>query len=200
MRCVHLFMMLAFTLLATTFAVLGQANEPPKQMPDIAETLVEEFANWYSNLGAAGAIPRAFSGVTEDWRQFIVVLTGIPIEERNRREFLIWLCRREAVIAYIYGTHVGIADDHSVPPTISEAVDLYASSANLNISLTMHLKRDADSKIIYSRSEIYKSTNFSEWYPFLNLQSVSNSIDSNEERTYEIVWQELRKKVLWRHL
>jgi hypothetical protein len=93
---------------------------------DLAAVLARELAVWFRNLGAQGVIPRAFTGVTKEGRQGIVILTGLPLNHVQRRDFLIWLCRNEQFVAYAYGTHVEIADSAS---TFTEGVDIYASSA-----------------------------------------------------------------------
>jgi hypothetical protein len=116
---------------------------------DIAQNLVEEFAQWFSNLGANGAVPRAFTGVKQDERQFITILSGISLDHVARRNYLIWLCRKEDVVAHAYGTHVAVADDKIDPPKLSEAVCISSSSSVLNVSLTMNLTRSSDGKITY---------------------------------------------------
>ncbi len=83
---------------------------------DISWRLIGELSQWYGRLGTMGEIPRAFAGVTTSHQQLIVILTGLPFDDVERREFLIWLCRQEKIGAYVYGTHVMSAkpgDDRS---------------------------------------------------------------------------------------
>ena len=78
---------------------------------DLATLLVEELVTWFRAIGARGVILRVFTGVTKDGRQAYVILTGLPLDHMQRRDFLIWLCRTEQFTAYAYGTHVGVTDD-----------------------------------------------------------------------------------------
>src|SRR5262249_32038387 len=79
----------------------------------LAALLAHEFAVWLRNLGLQGILPRAFTGVTLGGVQGIIILTGLPFDHVQRRDFLIWLCRVEHFVAYAYGTHVGRADNDS---------------------------------------------------------------------------------------
>ena len=79
---------------------------------DLASVLASEFVVWFQTLGAKGVLPRAFTGVTQGGKQAVVVLTGLPIDRIQRRDFLIWLCRNEEFTAYAYATQVGIVADN----------------------------------------------------------------------------------------
>jgi hypothetical protein len=92
---------------------------------DVATLLVDEFEAWFRSLGADGFLPRAFTGVTKGGKQAVVILTGLPFDHVQRRDFLIWLCRAEQFETYAYGTHVGIIDG---PSTASEGIRICASS------------------------------------------------------------------------
>lgn len=105
---------------------------------DIAVNLAGEVATWLQNLGAKGALPRAFTGITREGKQAIVILTGLPFDHVQRREFIIWLCRQEKFVAYAYATHVGVADDDF---RVTEALDVYASSDRYDVSITFSIKR-----------------------------------------------------------
>src|SRR5688572_16489497 len=98
---------------------------------DITWRLIGEFSQWYGRLGTMGEIPRAFAGVTSAHQQVIVILSGLPFDDVERREFVIWLCREEQVDAYVYGTHVMSAKSGETP---TELLALYASSHRFNIN------------------------------------------------------------------
>jgi hypothetical protein len=105
---------------------------------DLASGLIAEFVVWFQNLGAKGILPRAFTGVTNDGKQAVIFLSGLPLDHIQRREFLIWLCRNEGFVAYAYATHVGIAKDTS---TVNEGLDVYASSNRYDASKTLRIER-----------------------------------------------------------
>src|SRR5262249_24081676 len=119
-------------------------EEDDDSATELAQLLVAEFAAWHRNLGEKGVIPRAFTGVTATGRQAILVLTGLPLDRIQRRQFLIWLCRKEEFIGYAYSTEVGISGQDGA---ITEALDIYASSARLDVSKTLLIRRGGDGKI-----------------------------------------------------
>ena len=92
---------------------------------DLAVVLASEFDIWFRNMSAKGALPRAFTGLTKDGKQAVVILTDLPFDDVQRRNFLIWLCRMEQFVAYAYGTRVGTVDESG---KINENIDIYASS------------------------------------------------------------------------
>jgi hypothetical protein len=104
---------------------------------DLALVLIGEFSAWFEALSGKGILPRAFTGVTRDGKQAVIVLTDLPLDHVQRRAFLIWLCRTEAFVAYAYGTRVGIADDSS---SFTEALDIYASFYDYDVSRTLGIE------------------------------------------------------------
>jgi hypothetical protein len=61
--------------------------------------LAGEVVTWFQNLGAKGALPRTFTGITRDGKQAMVILTELSFGHVQRREFLVWLCRHEQFVA-----------------------------------------------------------------------------------------------------
>jgi hypothetical protein len=53
---------------------------------DLAVVLAQEFAVWFRNLGVQGILPRAFTGVTKDGKQGIIILTGLPFDRLQQPE------------------------------------------------------------------------------------------------------------------
>ena len=101
---------------------------------DLATLLVKELVTWFRAIGARGVILRVFTGVTKDGRQAYVILTGLPLDHIQRRDFLIWLCRTERFTAYAYGTHVGVTDDDG--SSVGEGIAIHASSEWYDVSKT----------------------------------------------------------------
>src|SRR5262245_58899494 len=79
---------------------------PNGDAADVAEQLVAQAEKWFEVLGAQGRVPRVFSGITPEARQFIVELDSLPFDHAKRRDFLIWLSQKYAVVAYAYATPV----------------------------------------------------------------------------------------------
>jgi hypothetical protein len=163
---------------------------------DLAAVLTAEFRAWFQNLGPKGAIPRIFTGVTADGKQAIVVLTGLPLDHIQRREFLIWLCRCEQFVAYAYGTHVGIATDNT--SDITERISIYASSERYDVSQTLNVDRLADDSYkLSSRSYTVLESN-PENDLFHGLQRSTNNISSDQQALFRKLWMGTKAKAMWR--
>src|SRR3954468_1440195 len=83
--------------------------------------------------------------------KFSVVLNDSGLDYRRIRPFLEWLCSREDIQAYAYVTHVGKVADPEQQVQISEGVDIYASSEEMDVSICLDVSRSADGSLTYER-------------------------------------------------
>lgn len=167
----------------------------PGSADDIAEQLAAQVEQWFANLAKRGEIPRAFTGVTPDGRQLIVILNGLPFDHVKRRDFLIWLCQKYRMIAYAYATHVGKMLEHGTV----EGLDIYASSYTKDVFISLSLDRHVDGSIHYAR-DFYLSepakVQKNQIFAGLHRSFQSSNLASREE--FEKVWANLESKVQWR--
>lgn len=170
----------------------GVTNESAS---DLALVLIGEFSAWFETLGAKGILPRAFTGVTNGGKQAVIILTGLPFDHIQRREFLIWLCRNEGFVAYAYGTQVGIADDSS---SFNEGLDIYASSNHYDASRTLGIERQTGGNIRFSEQHHTVLPAKPDNGLFFGLQRSNQSISVNNEELFRQVWRDLRSKAMWR--
>jgi hypothetical protein len=161
----------------------------------LAALLAHEFAGWFRNLSVQGILPRAFTGVTSEGKQSIIILTGLPLDHVQRRDFLIWLCRVEQFVAYAYGTHVGRADDDS---NLTEGVDIYASSDSHDVlkTLDIHTLTDGTFEVLDRRPPIVMSAGTGKGV-FLGLQRSTNHISSDDQSQFRKLWGKMRAKAIW---
>jgi hypothetical protein len=162
---------------------------------DLAVVLVDEFTEWFQNLGVKGALPRAFTGVTKDGKQAVIILTDLPLNHIQRREFLIWLCRNEQFVAYAYGTNVGIADNSS---TITEGLEIYASSGRYDASKTLGIERQADTTIQFFNRHHAVLPARDDNGLFFGLQRSTEIINSNNDDLFRRLWRHLSSRALRR--
>jgi hypothetical protein len=161
---------------------------------DLASLLIAEFAEWFQNLGAKGVLPRAFTGVSKGGKQAVVILSGLPLDHDQRRGFLIWLCRTEEFVAYAYGTQVGIADESSV----TEGLDIYASSNKYDISKTLRIERQAGGTILFFDQHNAVLPAKPDNGIFFGLQSSHASISRDNDQLFRDLWRDLKSKSMWR--
>ncbi len=163
---------------------------------DLALALMAEFAQWFQALGAKGVLPRAFTGVTKSGDQAVIILTGLPLDDVQRRELLIWLCRNEEFVAYAYGTHVGIANDSSAG--ITEGLDIYASSDRYDTSMTLRVERRADGNMqLFEENRTVLPAKQGNGL-FSGLQRSSERSSSENDKVFREIWGDLKSKAMWR--
>jgi len=164
---------------------------------DPAILLADEFETWFRNLAAQGELPRAFTGVTQAGGQAVVVLSGLPLNHVQRREFLIWLCREEQFNAYAYGSHVAIAADPKTP-TISEALDIYASSDLYDVSRTLGIERSSDGTHRFRERHRAVLPAGPDNGLFFGLNRAIANISPTDQELFSSIWNDLNSKAMWR--
>src|SRR5262249_2028472 len=106
-----------------------------------------------------------------------------------------WLCRKEEFIGYAYSTEVGISGQDGA---ITEALDIYASSARLDVSKTLLIRRVGDGKIsLLDQHDAALPPKYDNG-PFFGLQRSTEAIQSQNEEFFANLWQELKQKAMWR--
>lgn len=163
---------------------------------DLASVLASELVVWFQALGAKGVLPRAFTGVTQGGKQAVVVLTGLPIDNNQRRDFLIWLCRNEEFTAYAYATQVGVADDNL--SGFTEALDIYASSDRYDVSQTLSIDRQANGAIQFFGQHHAALQAKDGNGVFFGLQRSNKTIPSSSDGLFQDLWRDLKSKAMWR--
>jgi hypothetical protein len=163
---------------------------------DSAVVLVQEFAAWFRNLALQGVVPRTFTGVKRDGKQAIVILTGLPLDHVQRRDFLIWLYRTEGFVAYAYGTHVGIAADSA--STLAEGIDIYASSDRYDASKTLGIDRLTGGTLKIVEHNLAVMPASPENGIFLGLQRSTTDISSDNQKLFRNLWRDERPNAKWR--
>ncbi|MGA7490749.1 MAG: hypothetical protein WBW74_27830 [Xanthobacteraceae bacterium] len=162
---------------------------------DVATLLVDEFDAWFRSLGACGFIPRAFTGVTKGGKQAVIILTGLPLDHVQQRDFLIWLCRAEQFESYAYGSHVGIIDGDS---TIGEGVEFCASSRSYDVRKMLGIDRTIDGKCVFFDQHYTVLPAPSKNGAFVGLQRSTEDILSADQELFDKLWCDKRPNVLWR--
>jgi CHAT domain-containing protein/Tfp pilus assembly protein PilF len=170
---------------------------PNGDVADIAEQLVAQAEKWFETLGAQGRVPRVFTGITREPRQFIVELDGLPFDHVKRRDFLIWLSQKYDVIAYAYATRV--MTQRSGKDDLAEALVFYASSSDKDVVASLSIARRPDGSIRLARgSYLSKEAKEQRDQIFLGLHRSSRHDSIASAAEFEKVWATIENKVFWR--
>ena len=169
------------------------AEPAPYSGGDAADRLLEEFRGWYLKMADAGNMPRAFTGIKADGRQFVVVLEGLGFDHVEYRQFLAWLCMRESIESYVYARPLQVIDESDAEnPKVQIELALCASSASTDAALTMTADRLESGAIRYGNPVRHGYDG-----PFAGLQRQAPELAPNQSRVFDELWQDLRTKAFW---
>jgi TPR repeat protein len=169
----------------------GSAGNPePRRVQHVAQTLSDEFQEWYANLGQQGVILRAFSAVRRDGKQFIVIFSGEDIDHIERLDLMIWLCRSQDTAGYIYATQV--MTEHG-----EEQVDFSASDDEENVATTLQVIRNSDETISYTQTFHKVMVPTSDDTVFMGLNRKTSEFDEDTEQRLGEIWEEISPRVRW---
>ena len=203
MRAYFLILAVSLFLLADAVQLGAHAQGAPgtptgkTDVADVAEQLVAQVQGWFVNLGAQGKVPRVFTGITRDARQFVVELDGLTFDHVKRRDFMIWLGQKFSLIAYAYATRVMVQKGTGGNGPV-EALDIYASSLERDVSASFSIVRNPDGSVTYAR-EAYRSEAAKDQGDqiFLGLHRPPNSSKTASNEEFDKTWAGLEPNVYW---
>jgi hypothetical protein len=102
----------------------------------------------------------------------------------------------EGFVAYAYGTHVGIAADGA--STLTEGIDIYASSDRYDASKTLGLDRVPGGALRIVEHNLAVMPASPENGIFLGLQRSTSEVSSDNQKLFRDLWTEARPNALWR--
>ena len=162
--------------------------------PDLAETLLGEFCQWFSNLALLGTVlPKAFSGVNPDGKQFIVALSDLELDTMEHLDFMRYVLHAEKSIAFVFKMRM-IAQLSKEPEIFQEQHQFISGQQGSyhNIGLT---SKDGESwesgTIICNESHSKEPEMF-----FQELLQIPYSPTENDKK-YAAIWNSVRDRIKW---
>ncbi len=153
---------------------------------DLADRLAVEFEHLYTQaLLPGGDYAIRFSGVTGQQKQFIFEVPSSYFEPAQRREFCLWLCRKEALVAYAYcEPRIFLKDDRLGTKGV---LDIICASKRKDICRSV-----AIGPVNATEPDAEK---VSLWRDLLHSGA---RIETELQIVYSNLWEKIRPKVLWR--
>lgn len=162
---------------------------------DLAESLAHDLEDVYRNIYfPLGERSRKFTGVVPAGYQFVFNVTPLRLGRVEMRDFFIFLCRHENLVAYAYASPVAIAGDAD---SINEGFHIYSSSKarDIAIYLSTEIPESQDCFQIVDK-KVYSPYPTDQWTPYLGLlNGETNAIKAVE---YEEMWMNIKSKIEWR--
>jgi hypothetical protein len=175
-----------------TLSDLTEARQDAGEDP--VDRLLNELHEWYASMADAGNMPRAFTGIKADGRQFVVVLDGLGLDHVQYRQFLAWLCVQESITSYAYAAPMQ-ALDRSDPDNLKIQSELVicASSATKDAELILTADRLESGAIRYGEPVRYSDCGS----VFAGLQRQAPELAPDQSQMFDELWQDLRMKAFW---
>lgn len=147
---------------------------------------LNEFAVWYQNLAAKGALPRALTGIDAQGAQFLVRLDGITLEHEDRHGLVQSILREEGAVSYAYG---GPKPQEST----EERLTLIAATGDYFVMGEWKVYHSPEDRL--EQTELWEGDNPQE-VPGAWFLTEAIRPDKNETARYEKIWRALRQQAL----
>ena len=159
---------------------------------DLSGQLIGEFYEWFTNnLEKGELLPKVFSGITADKRQFILMMGDLGIEKGLHLEFMKYVVNQEQVIAFVATMRINVQLSEE-PLQLQERYFFFSGQEGSFYSIEVTPKidwqfgYDITTNKHTERSHIFFQDLFSE------------NCDENIKAKYSDLWANVRDKILWR--
>lgn len=163
-------------------------------MERISGQLMNEFVSWFYNLVEQGTdLPKVFSGVNRDGRQFVVVLSDLPIGQGDHLDFMRAVLRVEDAVAYAFKMRVGLLNEKT--NTTEERVDFFTGEPGQYLFLEI-APRDG----VSWKSGFYETSKRQSDQPEWFMQDLfpTEYKPSDKDPQFLQIWGSVRDSVMWR--
>lgn len=148
--------------------------------------LFNEYSLWYVNLVKDyGRLPRSVSGVSDDGKQFILIVEGLNFNPAERHQFIKTILEIEKSEAFVYGSL-------SMTPT-DEVFDITAANSQRYIVGTWRVIRASDGRAIDLQYLYTNEGQDPEKFPGAWFLTNALSVSKEDKLRYEDIWEHLRK-------
>ena len=154
--------------------------------------LCAELLSWNNALLKRGDdLPKVFSGICPDNRQFMVFMADLPIERGEHLDFMKAVLAAESAIAFCYSMHI-MAKVGEGPDDLEERRDFVAGEAGHYEYVSARLVEDDAREQIGLEVVTHRESEEPEWF----LQALLEA--GQETERYQELWRGIRDKVKWR--
>lgn len=173
------------------------SNEPSHYTPptDLSLDLINEFVRWFDLLLEKGTVlPKFFTGVNRDGKQFLVDMSLVKIDSKKHFWFMRYVLFNEKSIAYAY--KMRMIAQLCEEPLIHQEQHVFYSGSSDSYSSVVLTSQSADgwqegSKLVSedhtAKPEIFLQELLPEFYE-----------RTDDDDMYANIWNSIRDKVIWR--
>jgi hypothetical protein len=162
---------------------------------DLSADLMREFVNWFNSLLEKGTVlPKMFTGVNRDGRQYIVDMSLVEIDIKKHYLFMRYVLFHEKSIAYAYKMRT-VAELCKEPLIHQEQHIFYSGSANSYHS-SQFTSQAGDGW--HEGSKLLNENHTTEPEIFLQELLPNYFEQTSDDDLFSNIWNSIRDKVIWR--
>ena len=166
--------------------------KPPS---DLSGDLMKEFVHWFNSLLEKNTVlPKMFTGVNRDGKQYIVDLSRIEIDIKKHYLFMRYVLFHEKSIAYAYKMRM-VAELSTEPLIHQEQHIFYSGSANSYHS-TQLTSQAGDGW--HEGSKLLSDTHTLQPETFLQELLPNHFEKTSDDDLFSNIWNSIKDKVIWR--
>ena len=163
--------------------------------PDLSGDLMKEFVHWFNSLLEKGTVlPKMFTGVNRDGKQYIVDMSLVEIDIKKHYLFMRYVLFHEKSIAYAYKMRM-VAELSTAPLIHQEQHIFYSGSAN-SFHSTQITSRAGEGW--HDGSKVLSETHTTEPEIFLQELLPNYFENTNDDDLFSNIWNSIRDKIIWR--
>lgn len=168
----------------------------PVQVPaDIGRQLATELIGWFEKLlETQTVLPKVFTGVSAQGRQFIVMMGDLGLENREHLDFMRYVLHKEQAVAFAYKMRNAV-EVCAEPQIIQEQHTFFSGQVGKYIAV------DITSQAPDSWSagiKIIRRSSSEEPEVFFQDLLTNPYVPSELDQKYKTLWLDIRDKVQWR--
>jgi hypothetical protein len=162
---------------------------------DLSGELMQEFVQWFNSLlEKETVLPKMFTGVNRDGRQYVVDMSLVDVDIKKHYLFMRYVLFHEKSIAYAYKMRV-VAELCREPLIHQEQHIFYSGSANSYHS-TQLTSQAGDGW--HEGSKLLNETHDTKPYSFLQELLPEFFEQTDDDDLYANIWNSIKGKVMWR--
>ena len=162
----------------------------------LGRELIEELMDWFLSLLKNGIIlPKIFTGVNCDGRQYLVDMSRLQIDTSKHHQFMRHVIFREKSVAFAFKmrTATQLGDD---PEVIQEQHLFYSGSANSYHSTVLASKTETGWQ---DGCNILHESHSTELEIFFQDLLPEHYKPTDDDELFGNIWDSIRDKVVWRN-
>lgn len=170
----------------------GSHYKPPV---DLSGDLMKEFVHWFNSLLEKDTVlPKMFTGVNRDGKQYVVDMSLVEVDIKKHYLFMRYVLFHEKSIAYAYKMRV--VAELCTEPLIHQEQHIFYSGGSNSYHSTQLTSQAGDGW--HEGSKLLNETHTTKPETFLQELLPEYFEQTSDDEMYANIWNSIKDKVMWR--